>query len=73
MRNAIYIGAALLLAFASADATGRRESNKIQIVIRGSENGPWKAYLFGESCHGTLRVTQPVTSGSDEPIVIECQ
>lgn len=71
MRKALYIIAALGLAFASADATSRKSGDKIQIVIRGTENGPWKAYLFGATCHGKLEVNQP--ADSQEPVEIVCR
>lgn len=71
MRKAIYIIAALMT-FAAADATGRKSTGeKVQIVIRGTQEGPWKAYLFGATCNGKLELHQPASQ--DEPVEIVCK
>lgn len=70
MKKALYIVAALLT-FAAADATGRKSTgDKVQVVIRGAQDGPWKAYLFGATCNGKLEIRQ---ASQDEPVEITCR
>lgn len=69
MRKALYIVAALMT-FAAANCTSR-SSNKVQVVIRGTEDGPWKAYLFGATCNGKLEIHQP--TDQQEPLEIVCK
>lgn len=70
MNRKLILISALVLAFVSADATTRK-TDRIQTVIRGEQNGPWKAYLFGASCRGTLEVKAP--HDDTEPIEIVCK
>jgi len=46
LRKAIYIVAALLLAFASANAVSRKQSS-IHVVYQPAENGDFRLFLFG--------------------------
>lgn len=60
----------LLLAFASAGAVSK-PSEKIQLVYRGQEGGPWKLYVFGTDCKAPSVVTV-VQAQTDQPLIIEC-
>lgn len=59
-----------ILAYASADATTRKSGERIQVVIRGEDGGPWRAYVFGARCSGMLTVER---TGGDDPVVIVCR
>jgi hypothetical protein len=71
MKRAMLIVTSLILALASADATTRSSGTKVQIVIRGTQEGPWKAYIFGATCHGKLELRQPASQ--EEPVEIVCK
>lgn len=72
MRKTIYIVAALLLSFASADATSRKSGDKIQVVYREQGTGEWQMFVFGASCpdHKNMQVIYP--KDPTQPIEIEC-
>ena len=75
-RKLLYIAASLLLVFASADATSRTSTNKIQIVYEPQENGDYRLFLFGSNrtlvCEEKrLRIVQD--GDAINPVVIECK
>ena len=72
----IYIGAVLLLAFASADATSRTAKPSISIQYIAQPNGDYRLFLFGTDrvlvCEE--KVIQVVQQGDAiNPIVLECK
>jgi len=71
MRKLLYLGAGLLLAFASASATSRG-GEKAQVVVRTQENGAWQMFVFGPVCPsvGNMQVVYP--KDQTQPIEIEC-
>jgi hypothetical protein len=74
LRKAIYIGAALLLAFASANAVSRKAST-IHVVYQPAENGDFRLFLFGSD--RTLvceeKEIKIVNQGDAvNPVVLEC-
>lgn len=74
MRKIIYIGAALLLTFASAGGAGRKSS--IKIVYLPQENGDYRIYLFGSdrSLVCEEKAIKVLEQGDAvNPVVIECK
>ena len=71
MRKFIYL-AALFLAFAAAQGTGR-SSNKIQLVYREQADGRWQVSVYGTVCEDMMKMRlveppEPVI----QPFVVEC-
>jgi hypothetical protein len=60
----------LLLVFGTAGAASRTE--KLQVVYRGEEGGPWRMYIFGASCEAPAKVKVVSVSDSSQPLEIEC-
>ncbi len=76
MRKAIYIIAALLLAFASADGTTRAPKAQIQMIYQPLANGDFRLSLYGSD--KTLlceeKDIQIIQQGDAvNPIIIECK
>lgn len=75
MKKAIYILAGLLLVFASADATGRQQKARIELVYQPGDNGDYRLFLFGGErvlvCEEkAIRIVQQ--GDAVNPLVIEC-
>ena len=62
---------ALLLAFGSAGGA-TSHSEKLQLVYRGEEGGPWKVFVFGTHCIAPNKVRVLPSKDSTEPLEIEC-
>jgi hypothetical protein len=75
LRKAIYIGAALLLAFASANAVSRKQSS-IHVVYQPTENGDFRLFLFGSDrtlvCEEKA-ITIVSQGDAENPVVLECK
>lgn len=75
MRKAIYIVAALLLAFASANAVSRKQSS-IHVVYQPAENGDFRLFLFGSDrtlvCEEKA-ITVVQQGDAESPVVLECK
>jgi hypothetical protein len=73
-RKAIYISAALLLAFASANAVSRKAST-IHVVYQPAENGDFRLFLFGSDrtlvCEEkAIKIVQQ--GDAENPVILEC-
>jgi len=76
-RKGIYFIAALLLAFASADATtSRATKSKIEMIYQPQPNGDYRLYLFGSDrtlvCE-EKRIQVIQQGDAVNPLVIECK
>jgi len=74
MRKAIYIGALLLLTFASAGGAARKST--IKVIFTEQANGDYRVFLFGSDrslvCEeSAIHIVQQ--GDAVNPLVIECQ
>lgn len=72
----IYIAAALVLVFASANATTAHPKSTIRTVIEEDTNGDYRLFIFGSNrvlvCEE--KPIQVISQGdSINPVVIECK
>ena len=75
-RRLVYLSAALLLTFASADATSRTPKSQINLEYRGQPNGDYRLFIFASDralvCEE--KDIQIVQQGDAiNPLVIECK
>ena len=67
----VYLGSILLLVFASASATSKKDN--IQLVYREQANGQWQVSVYGTVCEDMMKMrlveaAEPVI----QPFVVEC-
>jgi len=62
----------LLLALGPAGAA-TRSTEKIQIVYRGEEGGPWRVFIFGANCQPPMKVAVTQDSDPNQPLELVCR
>ena len=69
MKKILILAAGLFLTGIACKAASKKSG--IEVVIRGTEGGPWHAYIFGPVCAGKLEAV-PAKSVND-PIEVVCR
>ena len=71
-KKLLYIVAALMLTFASADATSRK-TERVQVVVRQQDNGEWQMYVFGlPACPNPRNAQVIFAPDPTQPLEVEC-